>query len=61
MSAIVLGVGAVRFVALPLILLTSERPLTLAGLAFWIGFGGASIGGELWLRRPNGAAGSGAE
>jgi hypothetical protein len=50
MFAIVLGVGAVRLVALPLILLTGERPLALAGAAFWLGFGGASIAGEVWLR-----------
>jgi uncharacterized membrane protein len=50
MFAVVLGVGAVRLVAVPLILLTGHRPLALAGVAFWIGFGGASIAGEVWLR-----------
>ncbi len=50
MFAIVLGVGGVRAVALPLVLLTGQRPLSLVGVSFWLGLGGLTLLGEIWVR-----------
>ena len=48
--AVGLGVGTVRLVAMPLILLTGRRPLELVGVAFWLGFALPVLAGELWIR-----------
>ncbi|HJR33848.1 MAG TPA: DUF2306 domain-containing protein [Gemmatimonadales bacterium] len=50
MLAVGLGVGTVRVIAVPLILLTGQRPLELMGIAFWLGFALAIAGGEWWIR-----------
>jgi len=50
MLAVGLGVGTVRLVAIPLILLTGRRPLELIGIAFWLGFAIPIVAGELWIR-----------
>lgn len=59
MLAVGLGVGTVRVIAAPLILLTGQRPLELMGVAFWLGFALPIAGAEWWIRatrRPAGAA-----
>lgn len=48
--AVGLGVGVVRVVALPLILVTGRRPLELVGVAFWLGFALPILAGEWWIR-----------
>lgn len=48
--AVGLGVGTVRVIAAPLILLTGQRPLELMGIVFWLGFALAIAGGEWWIR-----------
>ena len=48
--AVGLGVGTVRLVAIPLIILTGRRPLELVGVAFWLGFALPVLAGELWIR-----------
>ncbi|HSE54062.1 MAG TPA: DUF2306 domain-containing protein [Gemmatimonadales bacterium] len=55
MLAVGLGVGTVRVIAAPLILLTGQRPLELMGVAFWLGFALPVAGGEWWIRvtRPH--------
>jgi hypothetical protein len=50
MLAVGLGVGAVRVIAAPLILLTGQRPLELMGIAFWLGFALPVAVGEWWIR-----------
>jgi uncharacterized membrane protein len=50
MLAVGLGVGAVRAVAPPLVLLTDRRPLELVGATFWLGLGLTVIAGEVWIR-----------
>lgn len=50
MLAVGLGVGTVRVIAAPLILLTGQRPLELMGIVFWLGFALAIAGGEWWIR-----------
>lgn len=52
--AVGLGVGAVRVVTMPLVLLTGERPLELAGVAFWVGFGIPVVAAEWWIRMGGG-------
>jgi hypothetical protein len=59
MLAVGLGVGTVRVIAAPLILLTGQRPLELMGAAFWLGFALPVAAAEWWIRstRPlSGAA-----
>lgn len=58
MLAVALGVGAIRLVAIPLVLLTGQRPLELVGASFWLGFALPIAGGELWIRftRPRAAS-----
>ena len=61
MLAVGLGVGTVRVIATPLVLLTGQRPLELMGVAFWLGFALPVAGAEWWIRatrsdlRPAGA------
>lgn len=50
MLAVGLGVGSVRVIAAPLILLTGQRPLELMGIAFWLGFALPVAAGEWWIR-----------
>lgn len=50
MLAVGLGVGSVRVIAAPLILLTGQRPLELMGIAFWLGFAIPVAAGEWWIR-----------
>jgi hypothetical protein len=50
MLAVGLGVGTVRLIAAPLILLTGQRPLEMMGVAFWLGFALPVVGGEWWIR-----------
>lgn len=50
MLAVALGVGTVRVIAAPLILLTGQRPLELMGAAFWLGFALPVAAGEWWIR-----------
>lgn len=50
MLAVGLGVGTVRVIAAPLILLTGQRPLELMGIAFWLGFALPVAAGEWWIR-----------
>lgn len=57
--AVGLGVGAVRLVALPLVLLTGLRPLELIGAAFWLGFSLPVVGAEWWIRRTRTRANAG--
>lgn len=45
-----LGVGMVRLLALPLVLATGQRPLELAGIAFWLGFSIPVLAGEWFIR-----------
>ena len=50
MLAVALGVGTVRVIAAPLLLLTGQRPLELMGVAFWLGFALPVAAGEWWIR-----------
>ena len=50
MLAVGLGVATVRLLAVPLILVTGQRPLELMGVAFWLGFALPVAGGEWWIR-----------
>lgn len=50
MLAVGLGVGTVRVIAAPLILLTGQRPLELMGVAFWLGFALPVAAAEWWIR-----------
>jgi predicted membrane protein DUF2306 len=50
MLAVGLGVGTVRLIAAPLLLLTGQRPLELMGVAFWLGFALPVAAGEWWIR-----------
>ncbi|HSE51274.1 MAG TPA: DUF2306 domain-containing protein [Gemmatimonadales bacterium] len=50
MLAVGLGVGTVRVIAAPLVLLTGLRPLELMGVAFWLGFALPVAAGEWWIR-----------
>src|SRR5687767_266567 len=50
MLAVGLGVGTVRVIAVPLVLLTGQRPLELMGVAFWLGFALPVALGEWWIR-----------
>lgn len=50
MLAVGLGVGTVRLIAAPLILLTGQRPLEMMGVAFWLGFALPVVAGEWWIR-----------
>ena len=50
MLAVGLGVGTVRVIATPLVLLTGQRPLELMGIAFWLGFALPVAGAEWWIR-----------
>lgn len=54
--AVGLGVGTVRLVAIPLILLTARRPLELVGVAFWLGFALPVLAGEFWIRATRAAS-----
>jgi uncharacterized membrane protein len=54
--AVALGVGTVRLVSIPLILLTGRRPLELIGVAFWLGFALPVVAGEFWIRSTRPAA-----
>lgn len=48
--AVGLGVGTVRVVAIPLILVTGRRPIELMGITFWLGFAIPILVGEWWIR-----------
>ena len=50
MLAVGVGVATVRLLAVPLILVTGQRPLELMGVAFWLGFALPVAGGEWWIR-----------
>jgi hypothetical protein len=50
MLAVGLGVGTVRLIAAPLVILTGQRPLELIGVAFWLGFALPGAAGEWWIR-----------
>lgn len=50
MLAVGLGVATVRLLAVPLILITGQRPLELMGVAFWLGFALPVAAGEWWIR-----------
>jgi uncharacterized membrane protein len=50
MLAVGLGVATVRLIAVPLILVTGQRPLELMGVAFWLGFALPVAAAEWWIR-----------
>ena len=51
MLAVALGVGMVRLIAVPIVLLSGRRPLEMVAEAFWLGFAIPVLAGELWIRR----------
>lgn len=56
MLAVALGVGMVRLIAVPLVLLSGRRPLELVGVGFWLGFALPVLAGEIWIRATRPAA-----
>ena len=50
MLSVGLGVATVRLLAVPLILVTGQRPLELMGVSFWLGFALPIAAGEWWIR-----------
>ena len=50
MMGVALGVGMVRLVAFPVVLLSGRPPLELVAVTFWLGFGLSVAGAELWIR-----------
>ena len=50
MMGVALGVGMVRLVAFPVVLLSGRPPLELVALTFWLGFGLSVAAAEVWIR-----------